>query len=193
MEFPNLSRHGGSRGVTGSCHPLHLDACISLLIDCGLERGADAPPGAESAPIGSAIAGMHALIITHVHPDHVGRIPELLAGGYRAPILYSEPSARLLPLVLVNCLKAMLGDPWHEVMFVGYQAKGKPGAVVQAGPGVRVDLDGPMYEVRANPPRSVSLVHDERCGKAAVAAALEVDMAIWQCGRISSFRLETHC
>ncbi|MDZ3990429.1 Ribonuclease [Pseudomonas sp. Teo4] len=54
---------------------------------------------------------------------------------------------------IVNYLKAMLGDPRHEVMFVGYQAKGTPGAVIQASEGaegfVQIDLDGDMYEIRA--------------------------------------------
>jgi len=112
MEFPALSHHGGTRGVTGSCHQLHLDATTSLLIDCGLEQGADAAPGSEFAPIGFDIAGIRALIITHVHLDHVGRIPALLAAGYRGPILCSEPSAKLLPLVLEDAYKlGISADP----------------------------------------------------------------------------------
>jgi len=46
----------------------------------------------------------------------------------------------------------MLGDPRHEVVFVGYQARGTPGALLQAGAGakgsVRIDLDGRIYPVR---------------------------------------------
>lgn len=42
MQFPTLSHHGAIRGVTGSCHQLHLDSATSLLIDCGLEQGGDA-------------------------------------------------------------------------------------------------------------------------------------------------------
>lgn len=105
MEFPALSHHGGTRGVTGSCHQLHLDGTTSLLVDCGLEQGADAAPGAEFAPIGFDISGIQALVVTHVHLDHVGRIPALLAAGYRGPILCSEPSAKLLPLVLEDAYK----------------------------------------------------------------------------------------
>lgn len=37
--------------------------------------------------------------------DRVGRIPALLAAGYRGPIICSEPSARLLPLVLEDAYK----------------------------------------------------------------------------------------
>jgi metallo-beta-lactamase family protein len=105
MEFPAISHHGGTRSVTGSCHQFHLDSTTSLLIDCGLEQGHDASPGAEFAPIGFDIAGIQALVITHVHIDHVGRIPALLAAGFRGPILCSEPSARLLPLVLEDAYK----------------------------------------------------------------------------------------
>lgn len=83
MEYPSLSHHGATRGVTGSCHQLHLGPATSLLIDCGLEQGSEAAPGAESAALGFDIQGIQALVVTHVHLDHVGRIPALLAAGYR--------------------------------------------------------------------------------------------------------------
>ncbi|MNG68389.1 MBL fold metallo-hydrolase [Pseudomonas putida] len=115
MEYPSLSHHGGTRGVTGSCHQLHLGPSTSLLVDCGLEQGSDAPPGAESAPLAFDIQGIQALVITHVHLDHVGRIPALLAAGYRGPILCSEPSARLLPLVLEDAYKLSISSEPAQV------------------------------------------------------------------------------
>jgi len=115
MEYPSLSHHGGTRGVTGSCHQLHLGPSTSLLVDCGLEQGSDAPPGAESAPLGFDIQGIQALVITHVHLDHVGRIPALLAAGYCGPILCSEPSARLLPLVLEDAYKLSISSEPAQV------------------------------------------------------------------------------
>ncbi|MBO9552025.1 MBL fold metallo-hydrolase [Pseudomonas sp.] len=112
MEFPALSHHGGTRSVTGSCHQLHLSPSTSLLIDCGLEQGGEASAGVGLAPIGFDIAGIQALVITHVHMDHVGRIPALLAAGFRGPILCSGPSARLLPLVLEDAYKlGISADP----------------------------------------------------------------------------------
>ncbi len=101
-----IIHHGGREGVTGSCHQLVLDQRNSLLIDCGLFQGA------ETSPDGAAAAAQHevrfevdtirALVATHVHIDHVGRIPYLLAAGFKGPILCSEPSARLLPIVLAD-------------------------------------------------------------------------------------------
>lgn len=46
----------------------------------------------------------------------------------------------------INYLKAMFGDPQYQVLFVGYQAEGAPGANIQASEGVEgfamIDLDG---------------------------------------------------
>jgi metallo-beta-lactamase family protein len=55
--------------------------------------------------IGFPLEPIQALIVTHAHIDHVVRIPYLLAAGLRAPILCSEASAELLPLVLEDALK----------------------------------------------------------------------------------------
>ncbi|AJG15127.1 MULTISPECIES: MBL fold metallo-hydrolase RNA specificity domain-containing protein [Pseudomonas] len=121
MEYPVLSHHGGVRGVTGSCHQLHLDPSTSLLIDCGLEQGAEAAPGAASEPLGFGVQGIQALVITHVHLDHVGRIPALLAAGYRGPILCSEPSVRLLPLVLEDAYKLSISsEPAHVARYLEF-------------------------------------------------------------------------
>lgn len=50
----------------------------------------------------------------------------------------------------------MLGDPRYQVLFVGYQAGGAPGANIQASEGVEgfamIDLDGEMYEINSATP-----------------------------------------
>ncbi|QFY88713.1 MBL fold metallo-hydrolase [Magnetovirga frankeli] len=103
-----ILHHGAVDGVTGSCHQLMLDDSRSLLIDCGLFQGAEAGPdgsGADRLAIDFPIDQVRALVITHVHIDHVGRLPYLLAAGYRGPIFCSPSSAELLPLVLEDALK----------------------------------------------------------------------------------------
>ncbi|MFL9812398.1 MBL fold metallo-hydrolase [Stutzerimonas sp. VN223-3] len=109
MTFPQVSHHGAVNGVTGSCHELHADAVNSYLIDCGLFQGADTSNGGRtgqgSLEIEFPLDAVQALIATHVHIDHVGRIPYLLAAGFEGPILCSEPSAKLLPIVLEDAFK----------------------------------------------------------------------------------------
>ena len=103
-----IKHHGAATGVTGSCHELFLDNHASLLIDCGLFQGGD--QGADGADadhleIGFDIGAVQGLVVTHVHLDHVGRIPWLLAAGFDGPIYCSEPSAELLPIVLEDAFK----------------------------------------------------------------------------------------
>lgn len=103
-----INHHGAVNGVTGSCHELQLDDGRSILIDCGLFQGAEASDkGAESSTqeIDFDTTGVQALVVTHVHIDHVGRIPYLLAAGFEGPIYCTEPSAVLLPLVIEDALK----------------------------------------------------------------------------------------
>nr|WP_298113561.1 MBL fold metallo-hydrolase [uncultured Pseudomonas sp.] len=109
MDFPRIFHHGAKDGVTGSCHQLLMDAQYSLLIDCGLFQGAETSGEGKSAAdrltIEFPLDTIKALVATHVHIDHVGRIPYLLAAGFKGPILCSEPSAKLLPIVLEDAFK----------------------------------------------------------------------------------------
>ena len=108
MPAYTITHHGAVDGVTGSCHELALADGRSALIDCGLFQGREASrrgAGAQQLEIEFPIDRVQALIVTHVHIDHVGRIPYLLAAGFRGPILCSQASAELLPMVLEDALK----------------------------------------------------------------------------------------
>ncbi len=108
MEFLEIKHHGAVNGVTGSCHELRIKNGAGILIDCGLFQGAETSgQGADGdqLAIEFPIAHIQALIVTHVHIDHVGRIPYLLAAGFNGKIVCSEASAKLLPLVLEDAVK----------------------------------------------------------------------------------------
>ena len=118
MEYPHITHHGAQDGVTGSCHQLHMAQNSSVLIDCGLFQGADVSPHGARADhqiIEFPLEGIRALIVTHVHADHVGRIPYLLAAGFEGPILCSEPSAKLLPIVLEDAFKLTFSRDQKQV------------------------------------------------------------------------------
>lgn len=106
----SISHHGATSGVTGSCHELTLGQGAQksgILIDCGLFQGQDEGRGASASDlsIDFPIEHIRALVVTHVHIDHVGRIPYLLAAGFDGPIICSEPSAIMLPEILEDALK----------------------------------------------------------------------------------------
>lgn len=102
----DIKHHGAVSGVTGSCHELVVGRS-GILIDCGLFQGAEAGNGASTSnlAVDFSISHIRALVVTHVHIDHVGRIPYLLAAGFDGPIICSEPSAIMLPEILEDALK----------------------------------------------------------------------------------------
>ena len=106
--FFDITHHGAVNGVTGSCHELRLRDGPGMLVDCGLFQGAETSgsgAGSQALQIDFPTGHIQALVVSHVHIDHVGRIPYLVAAGFRGPIICTEPSARLLPLVLEDALK----------------------------------------------------------------------------------------
>ncbi len=76
----------------------------SLLIDCGLFQGQDAK-GRDETQIEFPLDGIQGLILTHVHLDHIGRVPYLIAAGYNGPIYCTPPTVKLLPLMLEDALR----------------------------------------------------------------------------------------
>ncbi|WED22026.1 MBL fold metallo-hydrolase [Vibrio sp. JC009] len=100
----HLIHHGAKQTVTGSCHELTVDS-LSILIDCGQFQGKDT----QSLDIDFPVKHIQALIVTHAHIDHIGRIPWLLAAGFKGPIYCTPATAELIPLMLDDGLKLALG------------------------------------------------------------------------------------
>ncbi|OIN25472.1 MBL fold metallo-hydrolase RNA specificity domain-containing protein [Vibrio barjaei] len=104
---PNVevTHHGGKDTVTGSCHELAING-ESVLIDCGLFQGADSYN--QTLKIDFSLKHVRALILTHAHIDHIGRLPWLFAAGFRGPIYCTQATAYLVPLMLSDGLKLTL-------------------------------------------------------------------------------------
>ncbi len=74
---------GAVREVTGSCHLL-LAGGRRVLLDCGLFQGREEARNHD--PFGFDPKGVEAVVLTHAHLDHVGRLPKLFreASGVRS-------------------------------------------------------------------------------------------------------------
>ncbi|MDH5934979.1 MBL fold metallo-hydrolase [Vibrio splendidus] len=88
--------HGGKHTVTGSCHELR-DSGQAVLIDCGLFQGKESQGSdARSLDIEFETSHLNALLLTHTHIDHIGRLPWLLASGFNQPIYCTQATAELI-------------------------------------------------------------------------------------------------
>ena len=87
---------GAAREVTGSCTLVEA-AGHRFLVDCGMEQGKDLY---ENTPLPCAPAEIEAILLTHAHIDHSGRIPYLYKNGYRGPIYATDATMDLCEIML---------------------------------------------------------------------------------------------
>ncbi|MCS6917636.1 MAG: MBL fold metallo-hydrolase [Chitinophagales bacterium] len=91
---------GAARTVTGSCHLLQLENDINLLLDCGLFQGRQAYIDDWNMRFPFSPSEITAVILSHAHIDHAGRIPKLVKEGFRGPV-YCTPATRELSASLL--------------------------------------------------------------------------------------------
>ncbi len=86
-----LSFLGGAKEVTGSNYLLESDG-TKILIDCGLFQGSKYCEEGNLLPFQYNPKDIEALLVTHAHIDHIGRIPKLYKDGFRGKIYSTQPS-----------------------------------------------------------------------------------------------------
>jgi len=98
-----ISFYGGAREVTGACYLFEADA-KRVLVDCGMFQGCDDCDLRTHLPFPFDAAKLDAVVITHAHIDHIGRIPKLWKEGYRGPIYATPPTSDLTGILLEDAM-----------------------------------------------------------------------------------------
>lgn len=94
-----LTFHGAAGQVTGSMHLLEA-AGGRYLLDAGLFQGHRAETRALNANLPIDPRRLDAVILSHAHIDHAGRLPLLVNRGFHGPI-YATPATRDLSAVML--------------------------------------------------------------------------------------------
>ena len=94
--------HGAAGGeVTGSCHLLEV-AGRRILLDCGMVQGGRDAEARNAEPFGFDPASIDALVVSHAHIDHIGRVPLLVKRGFAGPIWAQAATCDLFPIMLLD-------------------------------------------------------------------------------------------
>ena len=107
------SCHGAAKQVTGSCHLLDCNG-RRVLVDCGMFQGGREQERANHEPFGFDPAGIDALLLTHAHLDHCGRIPKLVREGFRGRILATGATRDLARIVMLDAASLQEEDARHS-------------------------------------------------------------------------------
>ena len=129
---------GAAHEVTGSCTLISIGT-KNILVDCGMEQGVDTY---ENADLPILPIDIDAILLTHAHIDHSGKIPAMVASGYNGPIYSTVATHRLCEI--------MLRDSAHIQEF---EAKWRSRKAKRAGE----DEYSPIYTV-ADAEKALSLV-----------------------------------
>ena len=108
-----LTFYGAIEGVTGSAYLLETKgACV--LMECGLFQGGREQEKENREPLPFDIGKIDAVILSHAHLDHSGRLPLLVAGGYSGSIHMTLPTCDLLDVLLKDAASLQLRDAEWE-------------------------------------------------------------------------------
>lgn len=84
--------------MTGSCYFLQTKKA-KILVDCGMFQGSNFNEGKNHDAFPFTPKEINALLVTHAHLDHVGRIPKLVKEGFAGKIYLTEATADFARLI----------------------------------------------------------------------------------------------
>jgi metallo-beta-lactamase family protein len=104
---------GAGKSVTGSCYNLFTNN-ESILIDCGLFQGSKEIVRLNYEDFKFNPRDIDALILTHAHLDHCGRIPKLVKSGFKGKIFATDATKELTNIILLDSANINKKDTEHE-------------------------------------------------------------------------------
>jgi metallo-beta-lactamase family protein len=107
MKIKPIGASGGE--VTGSAYLIRTKrACI--LVDAGLFQGGRQSEAKNRLPQGAQPHEIEAVLLTHAHLDHTGRLPLLMRHGFRGTIFATGATIDLAEIILKDCARIQSQD-----------------------------------------------------------------------------------
>lgn len=92
---------GAAREVTGSCHLLQVNG-YTVALDCGMFQGRRQEAAEKNRRLPLPIERLDAVVLSHAHIDHSGRLPYLIAEGYSKTIWATSATRDLSAVMLAD-------------------------------------------------------------------------------------------
>lgn len=152
-----ITFHGAAGDVTGSCYVVETKQA-RVVVDCGLFQGGKEAGAKNRAPYDRRGHKINAVLLTHGHLDHTGRLPLLVKAGFTGPIFATPATVEMTGLILrdsariqiqdnerVNRRRARAGEPPLEPLYTLAEAEqvlsqlqpAPYGELFEVAPGIR--------------------------------------------------------
>ena len=107
----NVKFLGAAGEVTGSAYLIEC-AGKKILVDCGMHQGKNENDNTIPFPIPPST--IDAVLLTHAHIDHSGRMPLLVKNGFKGKIWTTTPTRKLIPILWHDSAHLMSEDAEWE-------------------------------------------------------------------------------
>ena len=105
MSSARITFLGAVGEVTGSSYLIESGRS-RVLVDCGMHQGLDADRK-NMEPFSFSPSELDAVILTHAHIDHSGRLPLLVRQGFKGDIWTTDPTIDLANILLRDTVRLM--------------------------------------------------------------------------------------
>jgi len=145
-----------------------------VLVDCGMFQGSPDEVARNRMDFAFDPASLDAVLLTHAHLDHCGRIPALVKAGFRGPIHTTAATADLAEIVFRDAAMLMAEaearwrrrHPEEPAVAAAAHGEGTDEAVTP------LDDAGMVARLRAAPPRAMTMTRTALYGIADVEQAI---------------------
>lgn len=104
--------YGAAREVTGSCHILRANNKL-VVLDCGMFQGRRSQSAEKNKTLPVAVDEIDAVVLSHAHIDHSGRLPYLVRQGYSRTIFATAATRDLCAVMLADSAHIQESDAKH--------------------------------------------------------------------------------
>jgi len=104
-----ITFYGAAGDVTGSAYHIQTEQA-NVLLDFGMFQGGKKMEAKNRMPRGLKPRSLDAVLVTHAHLDHTGRLPLLSKNGYAGPIFCTPATAEVTGLILRDSAKVQSYD-----------------------------------------------------------------------------------
>ncbi|MEI8243250.1 MAG: MBL fold metallo-hydrolase [bacterium] len=105
----NIEFHGAARNTTGTLHLVEANG-LRILLDCGMEQGHRKEAFENNRRFPFDVASIDAVILSHAHIDHSGKLPVLARLGFRGRVVCTPATRDLCDIMLRDSARIQMND-----------------------------------------------------------------------------------